>query len=293
MKRILSVLLLLLFATAGFSQDGLLDSARKEVRTPAPASSSPSAPKECKGGTDLDFSSDDLFGEDAVFSALGKLGMQLFIAPVSMPIAVLEDEYIFSSRFVQYPYARGWKGSMQISPLTNELEGKVPATWERMFSFRTSIEAGSNFNGLNRFGGTFLIDSMTRFGIGGSLHYYEEKKDRFSPDQLWLGDVELLYRFAQSEDTQFRVGVGTRFLHDNLKTDWGINFIYGFEVFPKRPWTIGGQLELGTLGEASVIRATGKVGRNWKHGEFYMGYDFLRIGKVRLDGPMLGLRVWF
>jgi hypothetical protein len=35
------------------------------------------------------------------------------------------------------------------------------------------------------------------------------------------------------------------------------------------------------------------VGAIWNGWELFAGYDFLRIGTVNLQGPMVGLRFWF
>lgn len=160
-------------------------------------------------------------------------------------------------------------------------------------SVRASVEDGNNFNGMNRLGIVFLADTATRIGIGGGVHMYEEKREGQSPDKVTIGDVNVLFRFAQSDQTQYRAGLGARFLDDSKQTDWGFNFVYGFDWFPKQPWSIGTQLETGTLGNAWVFRATGRVGLVWKYSEVYAGYDYLRIGSTELQGPMLGLRIWF
>lgn len=62
---------------------------------------------------------------------------------------------------------------------------------------------------------------------------------------------------------------------------------------PVKPLVISTVLDAGTLGHAGVIHArlTGGVLRSrW---EAYLGYDFLRIGSVNLQGPLLGVRFWF
>ena len=51
--------------------------------------------------------------------------------------------------------------------------------------------------------------------------------------------------------------------------------------------------ELGNLGTDVVFNAHGTVGVVWNHLEFFVGYDYLRIGPVDLQGTLAGLRLWF
>lgn len=56
---------------------------------------------------------------------------------------------------------------------------------------------------------------------------------------------------------------------------------------------VSADLDLGTLGAASVFRGRLTGGVVWNRCELFTGYDYLRIGAVDLQGPVLGLRAWF
>lgn len=101
------------------------------------------------------------------------------------------------------------------------------------------------------------------------------------------------YRFVQNEWFVMHTGLGARFLVDHGHDRGGFNFLYGFDVFPAKPVHLFGDFDGGTLGHAGVVRLRGGVGVNWTHFELFAGYDFLRIGRVNLQGPMAGLRLWF
>jgi hypothetical protein len=88
-------------------------------------------------------------------------------------------------------------------------------------------------------------------------------------------------------------GLGARLLTDRLDTRAGINGLYGIDLFPLQPWILSASVELGTLDDAFVVHARATIGATFRRWEFYGGYDFQRIGSVNLQGPMLGLRVWF
>lgn len=280
MKWLSASMIMVCLMTSTSAQEGRLEAVRQDVRSPAtesPRSSSSSASAN---------SDEDLDG------LLAYVGCYVVATPFAVPYYMLGDSYSNKGVFLAYPYAEKWRGIMQMEVgLTKD--GVTPDTWSRLMSVRASVEEGNNFNGINRVGITFLADTMLRLGIGGSVQLYEEKQQANSPDQLTIGDVNALFRFAQSDRTQFRAGIGTRFLNDTRRTDWGINFVYGFEFFPHDPWTFGTQLETGTLGNAWVFRSTTRLGVNWKRAEAYLGYDYLRIGSTELQGPMVGLRLWF
>jgi hypothetical protein len=267
MKKVITIIIVFLGASLQ-AQESKLDSVRNEVR--APRNDPPSSPSSSSSNSgSSSYSCDD--PDTSRFFA--ELGFYAIISPFTVPVAKLGDHYEYPSTFVAYPYAEGWNGLLQIGMDRPRINDVVPYTWDRLMILRASVEEGHDYNSINRLGVTFLVDTMTRFGIGGTVNFYEEKNDSPKPDRLAIGDVNLLYRFAQSERTQFRAGIGARFLNDTQQTDWGVNFVYGFDYFPKPPWTIGMQLETGTLGNAWVYRATGLIGLVWKFSEVYAGYD--------------------
>ncbi|MFT3878062.1 MAG: hypothetical protein QM703_00200 [Gemmatales bacterium] len=277
-------LLILSVGSLALAQDGKLDSIRQDVR----------APRNDSSGSSSSSSSSSSFGSDdpEVSLFFAKLGFYVVTSPFTIPPAILCDHYDTPATFVAYPYAENWKGLMQFGMESHKIDDVVPITWENLMSLRASVEEGNNFNGINRLGVTFLVDTMTRFGISGKVNFYEEKTAT-TLDQLTIGDLNLLFRFAQSERAQYHAGVGIRFLNDRQQTDTGVNFVYGFDCFPIKPVSLGMQFEFGTLGNAWVYQATGRIGLVWKFSEVYAGYDYFHIGSQVLQGPMVGLRIWF
>jgi hypothetical protein len=108
-----------------------------------------------------------------------------------------------------------------------------------------------------------------------------------------VGDVNLVYRIAQADWVQMHAGVGGRIWTDRYATYGGFNFTYGADFFPLKPLVISTQLDLGNLSDAFVTRARATVGWQINRLELYGGYDFLRIGSVNFQGPMIGARLWF
>ena len=110
---------------------------------------------------------------------------------------------------------------------------------------------------------------------------------------MWRVAPDNVVRFAQSEDVQFRSGLGGRFLADSRNSEGGINFTYGADLYVKRPLVISTELDLGTLGSAGVAHLRASVGWQLSDFELYAGWDQLWIGGEPLYGPMIGLRYWF
>lgn len=285
MKRVLALVLFAVVSPVQ-GQDVQLVQARQDVRSPRTETA-----EQRKDQSTPKSSTEDPFAP-TTDSFEGMAVLLLVTAPFTVPPFFLNDNYSSKGVFLSYPYAEKWDGVMQMEPGL-EKEGKTPDTWSRLMSLRVAAENGNDFTGLNRVGLVFLADTMTRLGIGGSVNFYEEKRDNLPPDQLTIGDVNVLFRFAQSQHWQWRTGLGFRWMHDHTQTDYGFNFVYGFEWFPHEPLTLGMQFEAGTLGNTGVIRCTSRMGFNWKHAEIYAGYDYLQIGGTELHGPMIGLRLWY
>jgi len=131
------------------------------------------------------------------------------------------------------------------------------------------------------------------FGLRIDLHEKIGSEAGGGTDDLVVGDVNLVYRFAQSELACLRSGLGFRMLADCHRSDFGFNFTYGGDVFPVRPLVLSGLVDLGNLGSAFVVHGRASAGVVYSGWEFFLGYDFLRIGTVNLQGPMLGVRLWF
>jgi hypothetical protein len=270
-------------------QEGRLQKVREEVRSPGTEKSD----NREKTGSPSDDDEDgwgSIFGE--VFGpAIGFAAL----APFWGPHVLLGDDLHVDRFFLAHPYQAGYPGYYAPDPAgsaewTHDWGGIVHPKW---WAVRLSVENGNDFDGLNRFNGHLLLDTTCRFGLLAEWNWYHERMHCGCTDDTVIGDVNLTYRFAQNEWAALRAGLGFRVLADRHENDWGVNFHYGGEVFPVRPFVLTGSGDIGSLGDAFVVhgRATaGVVCHGW---EIFAGYDFLRIGAVNLQGPMVGLRWWF
>ena len=195
-------------------------------------------------------------------------------------IGVSEDEDPLV-KYMEDPLARyhGADGSLSVSP--------------RNWSGRIRFEYADAFDEISRVGGHMLLSTSSRFGLDMELNCLQEDRLGTARDQLWLGDFNLIYRFAQSERAQFRTGLGMNWLDDPVATDFGFNFTYGADFFPQKPWILSATIDWGTLGSAELFRFRTSVGLIINRVEVYSGYEYLDIDDAQINALMAGVRVWF
>ena len=303
MARSLTLLAMLALPAVGLGQ-GKLDQVREAVDRPPPPSSPSARDNDCSSSdsySDTSSATPDPPPWAYVGPGAGDHGgrgaevlfLYFLAAPWMVPYALVDPGIEVNGRFASYPYARPDGASIVFGAEQKDGSRYLDRLDTRWWSVRASAEAGSSFDGLDRVGLRLFLDTDTRFGLKSDWDYYSEKQPCGCRDSLWIGDVTATVRFVQSEWLMMHTGVGARFLVDHGNDRAGVNFLYGFDAFPVQPVHLFGSFEAGTLRHADVYRLRGGVGFNWEHAELFAGYDFLRIGGVNLQGPMVGVRLWF
>jgi hypothetical protein len=210
-------------------------------------------------------------------------------SPVWVPRSLLEgDTTSMAGYFPSHPYAE-MRGYMIISPDTLPNAGWfAPHT----HSWRLTSEYGTNFGGQEFVGGKLLWEHTSRVGFDTRFVALREERVHVDND-LWLGDANLLFRFAQHEKWQFRGGLGLNWHSEDARADLGVNFTYGVDWYPVKPWVLSSEIDLGTLGEGHLFHWQTTMGVNWKHAEGYVGYDYTDIGTAQFHFFLAGVRGWF
>jgi hypothetical protein len=287
--------------------EGQLQSIRDDVRAPRDRPSSKTDYHDHHHGDHCD-------GEDFVGELCGEIfgpALAYMIAsPFWAPHSAMGDSFARSGYFPRYPY-RDVPGYMTINGISRPrylpdvspmaADGSIPppapSDWAtlstRTWACRFRSEYADDFSGRSRIGGHLLLTSTSRFGVDTGFDSFQEDLFSNRHDALWLGDFNVVFRFAQSERAQFRAGFGFNWMDDEIDTDFGFNFTYGMDLYPCRPWVISATLDWGTLGNTGLFhfRTTGGV---VFHGiEAYTGYDYYAIGSTRIHGMVGGVRVWF
>ncbi|MCA9266897.1 MAG: hypothetical protein KDA41_00425, partial [Planctomycetales bacterium] len=135
--------------------------------------------------------------------------------------------------------------------------------------------------------------TSSRFGVDASFNLWSEELPAGGHDELWTGDCNLVFRFAQSPAVQMRSGLGLNWLADSTGEEVGVNFTYAVDLYPGDPWVISSELDLGSLGRTSLVHWRGVVGVQLRRSEFFAGYDYTSVGGVELSGLVAGVRTSF
>ena len=287
-------ILLVLALGADRACAGKLREVREEVRTPRPRSDSSRPPTSVSNDDDDDDGIlDEIFAE--VFGpAIGQGFLWSLGLPFIGPHYLLDDDIHRPGYFLPHPYAEDTPGSMVLQPFRDATLPPYPQPeGTQSWSVRAAIEDSYDFEGVNR--ATFLasIDTTSRFGAESAWTWFHEPLETGGSDDLTIGDANLTFRFAQNEFVQMRAGLGARMMVDEFGTEAGFNFTYAIDIFPEDPFVLSAVIDLGNLGEAFVFQGRFHLGAAFDGWEPYVGYDFLRIGSVTIQGPVLGVRRWF
>ena len=181
-----------------------LNAVRDQVREPRSQKSSgrSKAPKKSQprkrvvyGGHSLSCDDDDSL-ESLVGKAVGYSVVAAASAPFVVPRAALNDDGE-RAYFPDYPYDAN-AGSLIYD------EGK-PGVHDSLIVLQTDY--GADFDSLSHAHGRIFGDLGLRWGFDSEVYYRHENVPSGN-DDLWQGDVNLTYRFAQNEYWQFRAGCG-------------------------------------------------------------------------------------
>ena len=275
---------------------GELQSIRDEVRDPADRSFSLSWPKFGDSSSDnchrshrdcYDGYDDDPFNDDG--DSMAGLYLLGFIAagcvatsPFWGPRAALGDDGRFGY-FPKFPYRNG-DDFMLIDDWNQQ---------PKRYGGRIRMEYCENFRDLWRMGGQIQFETTSRFGLDTEFHRFEEILGGEKTDHLWLGDFNVTYRFAQSEWAAWRAGIGFNWMDDPIRTNYGFNFTYGFDIYPCRPWVFSTEFDLGTLGKSELFRFRSTAGIMIHRAEAYVGYEYLNVANTTFNGLISGICIHF
>lgn len=258
--------------------DGRLDTLREETR-----SSEPKPPRDSNSSRQCDDSCDE---ENGLLSQMfGSVALGILSAPFAIPCSLIGDEYDRVGEFPAYPYelndsamlfdgehegiGRGWMGNLQL------------------------VAVDSLSDDVTRYSGRLLLDTSSRFGLDIESNHWRESLPGGGTDGLWTGDANVVFRFAQSEKWQFRAGAGLNWLADDVGSEFGVNFTYGADWFPRKPWTVSSIFDVGLLGDAGLFHNRTTVGVMMGRSEIFCGYDYFQLGSTSFHGPVAGIGLRF
>jgi hypothetical protein len=264
-----------------------LSQLREEVRTeepPAPSRDRADDRRATSYNPSSDPSNPDTSNDwsGVLLPAIGVAGIGAS-APFWGPPALIGDSHLVDGYFPRYPYKqRG--GYMWIGD-------PVPDVY--VVGVRARSDFGTNFGRFDWVGGNLLIESTARLGVETDFRVLQENGPGATFDSLTLGDANLFYRFAQSNQFQGRAGLGFNYLVDRTDSNFGFNFTYAADWYPVKPVIVSAEMDLGWLGIESLFHFRVTEGVNWKYGEAFVGYDYYDVGNFQVGGMVAGVRLWF
>jgi len=238
----------------------------------------------------------------------------LLFMPFGAVNCVLESERNYDHAYLDFPYAQRFSGNIYRWPALEsgasfcpmydkrragivrdhfELSPKGVGLDVQTWAVQLAVDGAYLQQGPWRTGLRLRLSMPLRLEFNTAWSYYYEALAEGRHDELALGKAHLAVRFAQNEYLQFRTGLGYRHLIDGKGQNFGVNWQYGFELFPIRPLVVRGTVELGNLGRAFVFEASAEIGVLIHALEIFAGFDVLLIGGAPLTGPHLGLQYWF
>jgi len=255
-----------------------LQTLRTDVRTRTPGN-------EVKRGASRDPEADSAedFFSDSFDRFLGNSVIFAVTSPFWAPPCLMGDDGT-PGYFPNYPYQSNHPGYVIPSPSLVETN---------YYGIRLRGEYGDDFSGLSRSSGHLLFDTVWRWGIDSEVTYRHEAFDDATRDEMWTGDVNIVRAFSQNERLQLRAGLGINWLEDRVGSDFGFNFTYAGDFFPRDPWILSTELDCGRLGNASLFHVRSTVGMQFRGFEVYAGYDYLDVGRAEIGNVISGIRLWF
>ena len=220
--------------------------------------------------------------DDAVDFFFGKALLAGVTSPFWAPYTALADDLSEDGYFPEHPYENA-EGSL--------LYDKSPrGAHDSLIVLQGQY--GDDFDDIFHANGRVLMENSSRFGIDAEFNYRNEEIPT-GHDELWTGDVNLTYRFAQNEKWQFRAGLGVNWLTYNRDSDSGINFTYGADWFPDDPWVVSGLLDWGRIGDAGLFHGRTTIGVSHNGWGVFTGYDFFEIGHQEMHAWINGIELRF
>ena len=181
-------------------------------------------------------------------------------------------------------------GDYLIGPST--VTQTVPAR-SRSAALRLTAEYGHDMENVHKPSVYALLSTRWRFGLeSGWTYFREQSENQAIADQLYIGDINVIHRFAQSENIQMRSGMGLRLMPGEDRVDLGFNFTYGMDIYPTNPLVFSAGVDIGNLGMAFLLHWRAHMGVVFWGLEIFAGGDGWLIGDVSISGLSGGLRLW-
>jgi hypothetical protein len=205
-----------------------------------------------------------------------------------------------------YPYARGSDGYLEPvlghgGQLDDGYDYGVPRSERRLTSLQVGVEGVPPLGGPGRAQARVRFLTVYRLDFDLAYGAFFDRNDAGGASAAATGNVHVSGRIPQTERLMFHLGLGMRHWADGRGSVFGLDWIYGIDVFWGHHGPITTSLEMtgGTLGSGAVAEPRGTIGVLAGVGEIYAGYDAMwvfgagNLPTAYLGGPVAGVRAYF
>ena len=191
------------------------------------------------------------------------------------------DESQFS--FLKYPYAdqQFGIGADSLPSGGNPLKSQL-AFWY-----------GTDFDDIDSWNTQYRLESAGFYGFEFQWSHLTEKLTGVRRDSLNLADFNVTMRWIESPEWVLRTGIGVNLLVDRFGTEADYNLTLSSDFFPVKPCIISFELDHGEIGSTHQTHLLSTIGLNYKRAEILTGYEYRKIGRTEIQGPLLGMRLWW
>ena len=188
------------------------------------------------------------------------------------------NPYFWSASYSPYPYHAPHTGLFQSK---NGRRHAIGVSGHYLRSSRTL----RSYSVRSRFSPSPLYDIETH--VSGFTEIEQDKDDH-----LAFYDVYLNYHRVRSETVMFWYGAGIKGMQrDNVYYGPAVNM--GLEVYPGRPFSFTGMINIGRLNSRSVWESMFRMNLHLNRSMVYVGYERFEVGQVSIGGAIAGLGFYF
>ncbi|MEL7496305.1 MAG: hypothetical protein AAFN77_01755 [Planctomycetota bacterium] len=151
---------------------------------------------------------------------------------------------------------------------------------------------GSDFDGLT-FGSLGLTAQQARgLGLDLSVSTIRESGTALR-DHLWLGDVNLMYQILRRQRLNSALGIGVNWMGDRYGGAAGLNLTASLELKLGQRWSLRGEGDVGTLGDADFLHGKVSLQRRFESAEWSLGVEHYDIGGAEIESVFTGIGIRF
>lgn len=210
-------------------------------------------------------------------------------SPILLPLLACQDDYRGGRMgyFQRYPFEdRESHMIFSDQETLDYLNGH-----SQQYSRRFSVDYLSNFLKQDCVSVHGLFEGTSRLGIDSS-YYDRDDVPSLARDEFGFADLNILFRFAQGPNAQFRIGPGMNFANIDRQFQLGWNLTYQADIYIFKPLISSTEFDIGQIGADPVFHGRTTIGYSINRFEPYLGFEYWDIGRSDSRLFVAGLRIW-